>query len=137
MTIEDKLKSLILTRYRSIREFAAVADIPYTTFDSILRRGINNSNVINIIKVCRVLNISAEALADGSIEPKTEPNKTQSDDLRDIVNDTKARLFNATTLTIAGRKVDIEYADAFVDALDLGFKMVERKTIRQTEEVDS
>ena len=50
MTIEKKLKDLILSRYHSIREFTIQHDIPYTTMDSIFRRGIGNSSVTNVKK---------------------------------------------------------------------------------------
>lgn len=74
MTIEEKLKDHILTRYKSVREFTIEANIPYTTLDSIFKRGIGNSSVSNVIKICRALNISADKLADGIIDfydPKT------------------------------------------------------------------
>ena len=69
MTIEQKLKDLILKRYHSIREFTIAIDIPYTTMDSIFRRGIGNSSVTNVIKICKALRISVDALADGEIVP--------------------------------------------------------------------
>lgn len=65
---EKKLKELILSRYKSIREFTLEIDIPYTTLDSIFKRGIGNSSVSNVLKVCNALHISADALAEGRIE---------------------------------------------------------------------
>ena len=59
MTIEEKLKELILNRYHSIREFTIQHDIPYTTMVSIFKRGVDNSSLTNIIKICKALNISA------------------------------------------------------------------------------
>ncbi len=70
MIIEEKLKSFILERHKSIREFCLLIDIPYTTLDSIFKRGIGNSSLTNVIKVCRGLNISVDDLADGKITPK-------------------------------------------------------------------
>ena len=67
MTIEDKLKKLILSKYKSIREFTTTIDIPYSTLDTILKRGIRKSNVDNIIKICESLDISADALVNGEI----------------------------------------------------------------------
>ena len=69
MTTEDKLKNFILSRFNSIREFTQVADISYSTFDSMLKRGIATSNVSNVIKICKELGISADALAEGKIIP--------------------------------------------------------------------
>lgn len=61
---EDKLKNLIIEKYGSIRQFSFKIDIPYTTVDSILKRGIDNSNVGNVIKICKALNISIDTLLD-------------------------------------------------------------------------
>lgn len=70
MTIEEKLKQHILSRYKSVREFTIMHDIPYTTVDSIFKRGIGNSSVNNVIKICKALHISADALVEGSIEKR-------------------------------------------------------------------
>ena len=37
---EDLLKDLILEKYKSIREFTQEIDMPYSTVDTILKRGI-------------------------------------------------------------------------------------------------
>jgi hypothetical protein len=65
--IETKLKGLILNRYKSILEFTKSIGMPYSTFASIFNRGIVNSNINNIIKICAALGISADALAVGEI----------------------------------------------------------------------
>lgn len=62
--LEDKLKEIIIEKYGSVRQFAFKIDIPYTTVDSILKRGIDNSNVGNVIKMCKSLNISIDSLLD-------------------------------------------------------------------------
>ena len=72
MNIETKLKEYILERYNSVREFTIKHDIPYTTVVSIFNRGINNSSVSNVIKICKALHISADALADGEIKPRDD-----------------------------------------------------------------
>lgn len=58
--LEDKIKELIIEKYGSVRQFALKIDVPYTTIDSILKRGIDNSNVSNVIKMCKALNISID-----------------------------------------------------------------------------
>ena len=62
--LEEKLKSIIIDKYGSVRQFSFKIDIPYTTVDSILKRGIDNSNVGNVIKMCKALNISIDSLLD-------------------------------------------------------------------------
>ena len=67
-TIENKLKELILTKYKSLREFTLKIGMPYSTFDTILKRGVGKANIINILKICNELDISADKLANGIIE---------------------------------------------------------------------
>ena len=135
MTIEEKLKNLILARYNSVREFAHVAEIPNTTLASIFKRGVNNSSVGNIIKICKVLNLSVDALSDGEIVSKydiVKPVTTESTDVKQVVSDAKAKLTHANTLTINGKEVDIELIEPIIDALDIGFEMSRRKSINKT-----
>lgn len=70
MTTEEKLKNLIKERYHSVREFAIDIDMPYSTLDSIFKRGIANSSIANVVKICKALHISTDALADGEIRPR-------------------------------------------------------------------
>lgn len=87
MTIETELKNLILNRYGSILEFTNKINIPYSTLDSIFKRGILNSNIANIIKVSSELNISVDALANGEII-SLENKKNMSSDIgvEDAIN---------------------------------------------------
>lgn len=77
--LEQKLKDYILSRYKSIREFALNIEMPYSTIDTILKRGINKASVGNILKICQSLGISADALADGEI--------TETDKERDLIHE--------------------------------------------------
>lgn len=70
MTIEDKLKCVILEKYKSIRAFTKIIDIPYSTIDTMFKRGINGTSVITIIKICKALNIDTDALFDNEIKDK-------------------------------------------------------------------
>ena len=67
VSVEDELKSLILSRYKSLREFCIVVDLPYSTVTSILKRGIENAGISKVIKICKHFNISADELANGRI----------------------------------------------------------------------
>ena len=128
MSIETKLKDLILSRYKSLREFTIIVDIPYTTLDSILKRGIGNSSVNNVIKICNALNLSVDALAAGEIEYQFEKKSAHTNEIREIVNDTKARIISGGELTIDGRAIDIEYVEPIIDALDISYEMVKKKS---------
>lgn len=128
MTLEEKLKNLILTRFKSMREFTQIAGIPYTTLDSILKRGVANSSIANIIKICEVLHLSVDALAEGEIVFKYEElEPAPVMEVLDIINDTKAKLSHAEYLTIDGNKIDIEYVEPLLEALDIGYEMTRKK----------
>lgn len=128
MTIEDKLKSYILTRYKSIREFTQTADMSYSTFDSILKRGINNSSISNVIKICKVLGISVDELADGNITPINSYKPTPKlSEVSDILSDVKHQLINSNGLTIDGAPADNESINAIVQAMTIGEELAKKK----------
>lgn len=65
--IEMKLKELIIARYGNLKKFCDVIDMPWTTLDSILKRGVEKANIANVIKIAKELGIDTESLADGLI----------------------------------------------------------------------
>ena len=73
---EDLLKELILSKYKSILEFTNQIEMPYSTLDSIFKRGVRKASVENLIKICDALNISADSLVNGSIEYKIAEQST-------------------------------------------------------------
>ena len=62
---EQELRELIELKYGSVRQMALKVDMPASTINSILNRGILKSNVDNILKICSALGIRPETLADG------------------------------------------------------------------------
>lgn len=130
MTIEEKLKELILKHYHSIREFTIAIDMPYTTMDSIFRRGIGNSSVSNIIKICKALNISADALADGEISPiKDRPSAPINDkvEITDLLADTKDTLIHSAKITLDGNPLGKAGIESIIDAIEVGVEIAKRK----------
>ena len=125
MTIEEKLRDYILARYKSLREFSCFANLPNSTVNTILSRGVINAKVGNIIQICKVLNISADALADGKIEPRRDCVNPMLD-VKDIVDDTKVKLTHAVTLD--GNRVDIDTLEHMVDALHIGYELTKKRT---------
>ena len=64
---EKRIKEMIITRYGSLNKFCEIIHMPWTTLDSILKRGIANSNISNIIIITRELKIDTESLVSGVI----------------------------------------------------------------------
>lgn len=66
-TTEIKLKEIIIEKYGSLKKFCEKIDMPWTTLDSILKRGVANSNITNVMKITRELGLDTESLANGII----------------------------------------------------------------------
>ena len=92
--LESKIKELIISRYGSLKKFSEKINMPWTTLDSILKRGIANSNITNVLKITRELGLDAEKLVDGELlfasnEPTTlaahhEGTEYTEDELKEI-----------------------------------------------------
>ena len=130
MTTEEKLKDLILKRYHSIREFTIAIDMPYTTMDSIFRRGVGNSSVTNVIKICKALGISADALADGEIVPMRKYTDAPINDrieVKEVLDDTKDILTHCGFITLDGSPITKAGIESIIDAMDIGVEMAKKK----------
>ena len=120
MTTEQKLKNLILSHYKSVREFTMKYEIPYSTVASIFTRGINKASITTVITVCQALGISADELVKGNIVfVDTEPRSTE---VMDLVIRFKDQLISGT-LTFNGQPYDqasakrlAMYMDALMEA---------------------
>lgn len=73
---EIRLKEIIIERYGSLKKFCETIDMPWTTLDSILKRGVANSNITNVMKITRELHLDTEALASGAIKSATNDEPT-------------------------------------------------------------
>ena len=60
MNIEESILNEIKYKYKSVKSFSNMIDLPYTTVDSILKRGILNSSVNNVVKIFVELNLDLE-----------------------------------------------------------------------------
>ena len=70
MTVEEELSDFIMSKYRSLREFALQNHISYSTIFTVIRRGVNNTNWKTISQICDALDISADELASGHVIPR-------------------------------------------------------------------
>ncbi|MBQ6274434.1 MAG: hypothetical protein IJK63_09450 [Oscillospiraceae bacterium] len=78
MTIEEQLKSEILTQYGSVRAFTTELGISYSTLDSALKRGISNAGVSTMIRVFQALNLDIENIAHGDLYFSSDNKKSAS-----------------------------------------------------------
>ena len=98
--LENKIKNMIIKKYGSLRHFCNKIDVPYSTIDSILKRGIGKANVLNVIKICDALGLSVDSLKHGIIEPV----KTEQVTPEEFANEVRSLLFKTTNLTEQQKK---------------------------------
>ena len=125
MTIEEQLKTYILNRYSSLREFTQIINLPYSTMTTILKRGLANATVQNINKICKELHISADELAAGRITPTTTVISTVTT-LESILNLAKQQMLNGQ-VTLSGKVLTDDQIATITSALDLILELEKRK----------
>lgn len=69
MTIEERLKEMMIQKSGSVNKFAHECGLSTSTVATMFTRGANKTNVNTIVKICKALNISADELSDGRITP--------------------------------------------------------------------
>lgn len=132
MTVEERLKELIIEKYGTMKDFTDYIGIPNSTFANILRRGVKNANVVTIIKICQALGISTDDLAEGKIVPIgrkiVSPTKVE-----DIIENTKRELMNADNLTLGEHQLNESDVYDIVLLLDMMIE-VEQKRLKKKDD---
>lgn len=95
MQAEERIKELIIAKYGNVRAFATESGISYTTVRSILERGIMNAKAENVFKICHLLGISPDTVADWGISNEQQPTSTH--DIDNIIEN--AMMFDGKPLT--------------------------------------
>lgn len=77
-SLERDLREYILAHYGSISSLAKEIGVTPSTLYTMFQKGIGNSSVSIVIDICTLLDISLDALAQGSIisQHKTEVSKS-------------------------------------------------------------
>ncbi len=82
MNLEEQLKTEILSKYKSIRAFTTAINIPYSTLDSVFRRGLVNAGISTMLKVFDALDLDIESVSTGQLshrEKHSDSAKFQSE----------------------------------------------------------
>ena len=95
MQAEERIKELIIAKYGNVRAFATESGISYTTVRSILERGIMNAKAENVFKICHLLGISPDTVADWGISNEQQP--TNAHDIDNIIDN--AMMFDGKPLS--------------------------------------
>ena len=100
MVLEEQLRSKILEKHKSVREFANYYEIPNSTVDSVLKRGIYNSGVGTVIKIFDALNLDLESVPSGTLTEKSTKKSPGPDEAepRDEIEQEAIRLVRSLEL---------------------------------------
>lgn len=82
---ENHIKEIIINKYGSLKKFCEIIDMPWTTLDSILKRGFSNSNITNVMKISHELKVDTESLASGKIIACIERTESKKDNSSKIM----------------------------------------------------
>lgn len=130
MTIEDKLKFYILAKYKTVSEFSLETGIPNSTISSIFTRGIDGAKISTIIKICKALNLSVDALADGKLVEKIGVIEDKPIEVKSVIDDAKLKLKTNSNLTIDGEKADEDSIESIIETLDISYEIMKRKKLK-------
>lgn len=128
MTTEDKLRQYILSKYRSLREFAQEIKMPYSTISTIMNKGIEGTSVNKIITICHALNISTDDLVQGRIVPLNQ--NTTPTSVEDLVADLTRKLMNTDNLTIDERPATEEDLHSIINGIEVTVEIIKRQNKR-------
>jgi hypothetical protein len=130
MKIETTLKNYIIERYGSVRAFAIQHRIAYTTVASVLKRGIDNSSVTTIVRICDALNLSSDHLIEGRMLFKSDLGafieiKEPKIDLNDLLSQCKWTLKN-NTVELDGHILTEQEINTISTAIDISLEMIKQ-----------
>ena len=129
MTIEEKLREYILYHYKSIRMFVKEAGLPYTTVDGILKRGIANASIGNVLKICKALQISADELANGKIVPMSNSDGQDDIDIEIYIKSERQNVDNCR-MSLDGRKLNPDEYGFILDGMEFSIEMIKKNRKR-------
>lgn len=123
MSIEEKVKGLILEKYGNMVTFANRIEMPAATLSTIMKRGLRNASVTSVIKICQELDISADELANDRIV------FNHPEDIKDVTKLISYMKINASTygLTLDEMPLSASETNAIMDALDLCINFIRRQ----------
>ncbi len=130
MTIEENLKEYILSNYKSLRNFVNTSgiDLPYSTIDGMLKRGIKNASIDNVLKICKALNISADELGNDKIIPNSNSIKhIMISEIPDNFIHMRKNKENYSDLTIDGVILSDDEYKTFIDMNEVTIEFIRKK----------
>lgn len=132
MPVERRLKNLIIERYGTMKDFTPHTGLSYSTVDTILRRGVKNASVTNVIAICRALNISADELANGRIVPveKKDFGSQRKADVNEMIDFVKLNIDSYDYLTLDGKTMTQDELEMLIDGISFSIEQIRKNRKR-------
>ena len=127
MSIEDRLKTLIIDRYGSVSAFTKSIGMANSTFSTILKNGIHSANVTNVIKICKALDISTDELAHDRIIPNKVKDPAPTMDIEQIISTARLNVATFDGLELCGKPITEDQRQIILDALELAVEFIKRR----------
>lgn len=121
MTIEEKLKSLIIDNYGSVNNFSKTVGVTNSTVASVLTRGIQNASLSTVFKICKALNISADELSKGKIVFA----KTSSANFETLMENTRKNVIEQGSW-LDGKELTVAELNFIFGAVDMAVAYIRR-----------
>lgn len=116
---EHDLRELIESKYGSVRQFSLSINMPSSTINSILNRGILNSNVDNVLKICNALGIRPEVFStllhntEGESEIAVIYNELETSRKEKVLDFAKAQLEEQNSKVVSMFEKQLEDEELF------------------------
>lgn len=133
MTIENRLKRIILEKYGSMREFSKQIGMSQSTFATIMNRGIHKASITNVIKICQALEISADELANDKIVPVNgEVQKiVKKTEINELLAYTDENMNQLRCFTVDGKQMNNAEIELFLDGLNMTIGIIRKRRERE------
>jgi len=113
MSLEDKLRALILAKYKSVLKFSKAIDVPYTTVITALKSGVLNASFSTVVKIAQGLGLEAEDLiSEENFDQISQKYSNQADVLEFVKNNQNIKMVAKVgrELSPEGQKELLRYA---------------------------
>ncbi len=118
MNIEQQLHALIIQKYGSLSAFTKMINMPYSTLDTALKRGIKGMSIQNMNTICNALKISVDEFCNGKIVPSLNTNTNNIVDFENLVKFYEFHI-NEYTLNISGKPMTDDQKNRLITMLNV------------------
>ena len=106
-----QLRQLISSKSKSVRAFADIIGIPYTTLIDILKSDLGNASVMKVIAICKALGIETDPFVEeGRIVPRVPADFEITQEELTLIN--QYRSLDSKAQNRVRQSLQVEYNDA-------------------------